>query len=283
MTGQSAFLTSIEAALLHTSQAGESDPMPEPDVDVGWMEAIVSSGTLHEPDYALFGKFTDPATTILDIGAHYGYSVGSIWAAGAAACVLSFEPNPLYRAALQRIGQLRPGRHDVRLVALGAAAGEVRMLLPALDGRAVGALCTGMAAADPAALAHAIADHAARHGGERLSLHRFTAPVERLDDQLAAGSFRIPVDRIVAIKMDAEMMEPDILAGAALTLDRHKPLVLIEAGHRSAARAMMQHAGFAMARLDGGRLHPTATPADSVNGWFFHPSRHAEYQALAIF
>jgi FkbM family methyltransferase len=283
MTDIAQLQAQIERALLSRSHVGADDPMPASDASIDWVEGMISNGKVHDADYHVFGRLRDPATTVIDIGAHYGYSVGSIWSAGSKAAILTFEPNELYREALKRIGELRPGRHDVRMVALGSRRGELDMILPALDGKAVGALCTGAAAANPYGLAYAIANHIAVHGGDRLSLHWFKTRVERLDDALSAGNFRVPVSDVVAIKIDAEMMEGEILDGARQTLITHRPVVMIESGHNAATRAIMEELGFQMAEREGDRLRPALVPTQEVNGWFFHPDRLPEYTKLGLF
>ncbi|MGH9207034.1 MAG: FkbM family methyltransferase, partial [Acidimicrobiales bacterium] len=161
-------------------------------------------------------------------------------------------------------------------------SGRLDLVVPALDGRALTALATGAQHPSIAGIASNVVDYAARYGGERLTLHRFAAPISRLDDELASGGFRVPVSNVVAIKVDAEGMEDEVLTGASRILQRHRPLVMAEGGHHPGPRAVMEALGFKMAELAGDVLRPVPAPTQSVNAWYFHPSRIAEYHALGL-
>ena len=258
--------------------------VPKPDGHLDWIDEMLTRSEPHDPDYRIFGKLRDASSTIIDAGAHYGYSAASIWAVGSTTCVLSFEPTEAIAPMLDRIAELRPGRFDYRVIALGLRLGQLDLVVPVLDGVGLTALTTGIGHPDIAAMAQNIATYASAHGGERLTMYRFTAPMGRLDDVLAKGGFRVPTDKIVAIKVDAEEMEADVLEGARATIKRHLPLVMAESGHNRRLRAVMEEMGFKMAELSpsGDMLHETAMPTLAVNGWFFHPSRQAEYQAAGI-
>src|SRR5215472_7702843 len=66
--------------------------VPKPDGHLDWIDEMLTRSEPHDPDYRIFGKLRDPSSTIIDVGAHYGYSAASIWAVGSTTCVLSFEP-----------------------------------------------------------------------------------------------------------------------------------------------------------------------------------------------
>src|SRR5262249_57844283 len=139
----------------------------------------------HDPDYRIFGKFRDPSSTIIDVGAHYGYSAASIWAVGSTTCVLSFEPTEAIGPMLDRIAELRPGRFDYRVIALGLRLGQLDLVVPVLDGVGLTALTTGIGHPDIAAMAHSIATYASAHGGERLAMYPFSGPPRGLYSGLA--------------------------------------------------------------------------------------------------
>ena len=52
---------------------------PHVEAQPAWIEETLRNGTIHDEDYLVFGAFQDPDSTILDIGAHFGYSAASIW------------------------------------------------------------------------------------------------------------------------------------------------------------------------------------------------------------
>jgi FkbM family methyltransferase len=279
-----ATVTSVLRAFFEGSSADTVfvGDVPKPDAHLHWVDELFTRSEPHEPDYRIFGKLRDSGSTIIDVGANYGYSATSIWAVGSAACVLSFEPIEAFGPMFDRIAQLRPGRFDYRVMALGTRPGQLDLVMPVLNGVGVTALTTGSPHPHFAAMAHNIATYASAYGGERLTMYRFAAPMGRLDDVLVAGGFRVPTGKIAAIKVDAEGMEGDVLDGARATIKRHLPLVM--ADHSPRPRAVMEEMGFKMAELSpsGDMLQETAMPRLGVNGWFFHPSRQAEYQAAGI-
>ena len=110
------------------------------DSNPDWMPEVLARRELSEPEFAVFGFFKDPNTTILDIGAHFGYSAASIWAAGSHAVVVSFEPNPWHKPCLQRIKEARRGRYDFVPMGLGDARRALRFVVPVIEGTGVSGL-----------------------------------------------------------------------------------------------------------------------------------------------
>ena len=66
---------------------------------------------------------------------------------------------------------------------------------------------------------------------EWFRMHRFQAEVTRLDDFLEEGRSSLSGDRIVAMKIDAESYEGQVLVGARRLLTTQKPLILAEGAH----------------------------------------------------
>jgi hypothetical protein len=63
-----------------------------------------------------------------------------------------------------------------------------------------------------------IARRATEIGATEFRLYQFVSSVERLDDVLSRGRFRIDVSHILAIKIDMEGMEAAVLRGAVRAL-----------------------------------------------------------------
>src|SRR5262249_33286209 len=97
---------------------------------VDWIQWALDRQELSEPEFAAFGFFRDPASTVLDIDAHWGHSATSIWRAGCPACVLSFEPNPWQRAPLSRLKEERSERFDFLNIGLSNQRGRLRFVVP---------------------------------------------------------------------------------------------------------------------------------------------------------
>ncbi len=65
-------------------------------------------------------------------------------------------------------------------------------------------------------------------------IHTFQSPAARLDDLLATHRFSVPTNNVVALKIDTEGLEGQVLAGSHTLLASQQPLILAEAGHSNA-------------------------------------------------
>ena len=260
---------------------------PAPDSDPAWIEALLASGTLHDEDYRVFAAFRDPATTILDVGAHYGYSAASIWSSGAASQVLSFEVNPSCEPCLQRIAQLRPGRYDYCLTGVGDSPGFLQFAVPVINGRATGALTTACSSLDVEYLAKVLGDYFEKYfPAEALTsflVHSFQSPIAALDDLLASRRFAVSTDHVAALKIDTEGLEVQVLAGARGLLRTQKPLILAETGHSNPRIAdQLLPLGYVYARRDANQLQIASGPTTNISGFFLHPDHADEYRRIGL-
>lgn len=259
----------------------QSDPQPL------WIENALNNGVIHDEDYLVLGAFQDPDTTILDIGAHFGYSVVSIWSSGAKSCVISFEANRRFEPCLRRLAELRPGRYNYRTVALGDGAGVLQFAMPVLNGQGLGALATACASPDLSCLTQNVIAHFEKYcsgqGFQSFRIHPFESPVARLDDLLAAGGFSVPSGKIVAVKIDTEGQEAQVLSGCPSLLAAQRPLVLAEGGHSNpAVRRQLRQLGYLYARRDARQLQIVSAPTETVNGFFLHPEHADEYRRIGL-
>lgn len=260
---------------------------PREDAQPAWIEETLNKGAVHDEDYWVFGAFRDPGTTILDVGAHFGYSATSIWSSGAASGVISLEANARFENCLRRLVQLRPGRYDYRITALGDSTGTLHFAMPLLNGYGIGALATANPSPNLPCLVQNIVEHWEKHGNGQpftsLRIHMFDAPLMRLDDLLAAGGFGVPADHIVAIKIDTEGFEGQVLAGCPALLGTQKPLVLCEGGHSNPTVCrQLLHFGYTYARRHGKQLQILSSPAEGVNGFFLHVHHAQEYRRIGL-
>ena len=261
----------------------------QPIVDAmpNWIEATLGNGSVHDEDYLVFGAFKDPESTILDIGAHYGYSAASIWSAGSASSVISFEANPAFEPCFQRIALLRPGLYDYCLSALGDSPGLLTFAMPTINGHGIGALNTACAAPSIEGLATNLTDFFEKYlAGQSLDsflIHTFQCPVARLDDLLATHRFAFPTNNVVAVKVDTEGLEGEVLAGSRSLLVAQRPLILAEAGHSNVLVSKeLLPLGYAYARRIDRQLQIAPGPIGSVNGFYIHPSHFDEYRRIEL-
>lgn len=181
--------------------------------------AIEVSGGFAEGEVRLLAGLVRPGDVAVDVGANIGaVAVPLARKVGPAGRLLAFEPMRLpflclcTAAVLNGLPQMEP-----RQQAVGAASGEVA--LPPLDPLAPG-----------------------NHGA--LGLLGATGP-ERAP-MVTIDSLDLPA--LALLKIDAEGMDWQVLAGARETLLRCRPAIYLEAGHDAAARAAgiraLQEAGW---------------------------------------
>lgn len=260
---------------------------PAPDGNPAWIDDLLRRGEVHDQDYRVFSAFHDPETTILDLGAHFGYSAASIWSTGAACRVISFEMNPGFEPCLQRIAQLRPGRYDYCISGLSDSPGSLPFAIPVLNGRCVGAMATASMTPDIDHFANVLADYYEKYfSGQPVDsflIQVFSSPVARLDDLLATHRFSVPTTKIVAVKVDTEGLEAQVLAGARDLLISQKPLILAESGHANVrlCRQLLE-LGYVYARREANQLQIISAPAKAMNGFFLHPAHAREYRRIGL-
>ncbi len=258
------------------------DSLPE------WVPYLLDRAELSEPEFAVFQFFTNPADTVLDIGAHFGYSATSIWRAGCPAHVLSIEPNPWHRSSLEEIKRLRPGRFDFLGVGLSNSRGSLRFIVPVVDGVGIGGLCSAaieseMDAAIPENLVKYMQTYTPDVVSPRLQYAETHFPVAPLDEVLTLPDIAIPLTRIAAIKIDVEGLEPEVLEGAVQTLRRHRPMLMIEGANRVASVvSLLGSLGYCYAEFHGSTVFLTDRRSARVGGFYLHESRLDEYRASGL-
>ncbi len=114
-------------------------------------------------------------------------------------------------------------------------------------------------------------------------LYSFSAPVTTIDNWISSEASRLPIDRVVAVKIDAEGQEGQILSGAVTTLARQKPLILAESGHRiQLARDVADRLGYVLAERSGNQLYESNKPTPRCNGFFVHPDQFSYYRDIGL-
>lgn len=167
-------------------------------------KALALYGEWAQLELDVLQKLVQPGAVVLDVGAFLGtHTLAFARMVGEQGKVISFEP----REAIRRLLSANVNRNGLRHVAVESCAlgaGKAAVSIPALDIAGVqnfGGLAIEEAAGDQGAQVERIA-------------------VRPLDD-FALG-------RVDFIKIDAEGMEADVLAGARRTLAEHRPVVFAE-------------------------------------------------------
>lgn len=152
-------------------------------------------------------RYVSTGMTVLDVGAHHGlYALVAARRSGPNGRVVAYEPNPAdarrirWHAWLNGLGRLR-----VESMALADRAGEVQFHVPVTGVRTTASLRLP--------------------NDSRSRFKAIRVRMESLDDVVAASH----IDQIDLIKLDVEGPEMRFLDGAADTMRRLRPLLIIEA------------------------------------------------------
>jgi FkbM family methyltransferase len=182
-----------------------------------------------DPECRLLPELVRRGATAVDVGANLGVYTYALWRLGAR--VEAFEPLPDFAAAIRAFGAPTIRVHQV---ALSSAPG-VRPFYFARDG---GVVDRGRGSLSPAA-----------PGSDRVDV-----PTRTLDE------YRFP--DVTFIKIDAEGHELEVLRGAAETIRRYRPALLIEIEQRHLPFPMqvvfdhLAGLGYHGEFLEGGRRRP---------------------------
>jgi FkbM family methyltransferase len=167
-------------------------------------EAFLASG---EREVHLLHKLVAPGTTAIDVGAHVGdYTYALCRHVGTVGRVISIEPLPNLARTLERAVRRLSLPVTVINCALSSKQGTAELFVPIVNGRR--------------RIGFATLESRQTQGKS------FTVPVQRLDDICQ----NIP--KVSFIKIDVEGHELAVLQGAAETLRRHRPNLLIEIEQR---------------------------------------------------
>jgi len=208
----------------------------------------------HEPDFAAFALFPERDGLFLDVGANLGNSALSFRIFNARSPILSIEPNPFHERDLRVIKRLIRN-FDYKLFAAGDRSGEATLHVPFYKGLAL----TGEASLlEPDGRPW----WAEEQGVEGVETRTLRVPVRPLDELGLNPDF---------VKIDVEGAEDLVLRGLAETLERARPILLLE---RSSAAAevdeLLRTRGYAPHVYDGRRLQPFH--GGQVTNVFYLPS-----------
>ena len=189
------------------------------DFDLAWIQAITFDGFDAEITelYERLVRSRPAPRVFFDVGANYGLHSLKFLVHGVR--VLSFEPNAACHPFLLECGRRNGVQPDIRPVAVGRTAGVATLAVP--DGRTY----MGTTATEVAGRWHGTSDVAVQH-----------VPCIRLDDVTEAEGLLPGL-----IKIDTEGSELAVLEGARRTLERARPLIVVESWPVEAGRTPLFH------------------------------------------
>lgn len=219
--------------------------------------------------------------TAIDIGANFG-----LWAhymskaVGRSGKVYSFEPIPFTARTFRLIARALGFTHNVELVekGCGETSGKVVFTVPVMD---TGAISAG--------LVHMQGRNDARPGREEHAAFPKTKDVEC--DVVTIDEYVAGAERITLLKCDIEGADLYAMRGAKKTLEKHKPVVIIEITpwflegfglEVTDVTSFFEGLGYRCYKYtDGGSLVPTPPEAIVEDNWVFvHPENDARVKAL---
>lgn len=173
-----------------------------------------------EPELQGLRWLVKPGDAVVDIGAAHGmYAVTLARLVGATGTVDAFEPHPRQQRTLRGWRRLLSAPQiTVHEGAAGRERGTLTMRLPIVVGLPI------------YGRAHLTEGAAPQKQGERV--RHWSTPITAIDDW--ADESRI--GRVSFIKADVEGFEPQVLEGAARTISRDLPSLLLEIEDRHLAR-----------------------------------------------
>lgn len=218
----------------------------------------------HEPDFAAFAKFPDRPGLFLDIGASIGQSALAFRVFNRRAPILSIEANASHEAELRLVRALLRG-FDYMICAAGEATATGTLHLPVFRGLPL----TGEASLQREAVMDPwwVRETVGSSEDEPIEVIEVPVTIRRLDDLRLEPAF---------VKIDVEGAEPQVLRGMTETIERHRPIFLIEdaGSHDEVSRFFNAHRYLPYEYAPGeDRLRP---PVDgSANNLFYLPEEAA--------
>jgi len=215
----------------------------------------------HDPDFAAFGLWPGRTGLFLDVGANAGMSALAFRLFNRRSPILSVEPNPLHEPDLRLVRRLIRG-FDYVLCGASDEHGELTLHTPVVAGVPI----TGEAALArdevEGRVPEILRTLGLAPGRAAVRIVETTVTVRPLDDLGLAPAF---------VKLDVQGWELRALAGMERTLERHRPVLMVENGPATPAiRELLGGLGYAARVYDaaGGRLLPAAEREHALNVLF---------------
>lgn len=273
--------------------AGDFLPLEDAivDGDPSWVPGMIAGRSLHEPDFAVFGRFRREMGTVLDIGANWGYSVGSMRASGCDCPILSFEVLISFEKCLKAVRDYLASDYDYVMAGLGDKPDQVEFLIPTIGKHCLTALTTaqwrGMSGSNIDGIVSNMVNYAATYmkDAKDLTPHvvSVVAKIDTLDNALANYRGDVPLAKIAAIKIDVEGFEAEVLSGGKQTISAHLPMLMLEGGNRLPSVAkMLDGWDYKVAEFADGQLELSQGLSQQTNGFFIHASKIGEYRGLGL-
>ncbi|HET9271960.1 MAG TPA: FkbM family methyltransferase [Vicinamibacterales bacterium] len=234
--------------------------------------------------YEIFRLFGE-GETVLDVGAHWGYSALAMRHQGCRANIVSIEAMPFHRPPLERLRELAGGWYDYVNVAATDVPQRLTFYVPVVNRKLVGGLSSTGGTLLPS-MAMLIARRAgdfpplSEGAPDEVKFARIEVAGLPIDDVVKAlGASR---QQVAAIKMDVEGHEEAALRGARHLLTTRRPVLMVEGGMRPPVRAVIQEYGYIRAARVEGQLVRWDGHAKQSDTYWFHPDTIEELRGRGL-
>lgn len=169
----------------------------------------------HDADFHGLSKLANDRDLLLDVGANDGLSARSMHHLRPQKPILSIEPNPAHELSLAAL-RARWRHFDFRLVGAGCEVASFTLFTPVYRGFAL----TNYASMHPEAVRVNLEKHMNIDG-----LSRHVRLVENVVQVIPLDELNLIVD---VVKIDVEGLEDLVVAGLKETIDRCRPVFMVE-------------------------------------------------------
>lgn len=201
--------------------------------------------TVRQPfdsDFTLLSRMRPSEDDVfVDVGCNRGQSVDAIRLYHPGAPIVAFEPNPLL---VKKLSSLFAADRHLRLEAfgLGEAAGTFELHVPFYSNW----MFDGLASLDRDSAAMWLNSNTIIGFDERrLQIRTVHCEVQTLDYFQLKPYF---------IKIDVQGLEAAVIKGAMETIERHRPIILVESDSYGPIEQLLAPFGYQAATMQGGRL-----------------------------
>ena len=232
--------------------------------------------TPHDEDFYVFSNFTDSNEVFLDIGANIGISAVSFRLLNRQAKIISFEPSPWLKPALQWLKNEEGEKFDYFMYGAGNESVTLDLFIPCLN------------KTPDFYLASFIADRF----GPALPSIRDMRELMKAKPQDVYAVCKIPVQikpiddfglTPSLVKIDAETFEYQVLQGMQDTISRCRPLIMLEGANRDElVRSFLAKHSYHFAERRGNKLTLFNGISSLDNGFFLASERLDEYRQRGI-
>jgi FkbM family methyltransferase len=230
----------------------------------------------HEEEFRIFSHFAGPDEVFLDIGANIGNSVVSFRLFNKSCKIVSFEPSPWLKPAMDWLKAKEGERFDYFMVGAGSKNERKEIFIPCLDRKPnfyLASFAGHRFGPDPRAI-QGMKNLMGTTPEGVYSVCRHEVDIKPIDSYGIAPTI---------VKMDTETFEIETLRGMVKTLSTNRPLVMIEGANRDhEVVTLFNNLAYQFSEYDRGKLLLTKEISQSTNGFFVADERIDEYRQRGV-